>query len=703
LSIALITALAAATASVEFPVTRTYRLTDQPPPTIDGRVEDAEWANTTLITDFHQIKPGDHAPPSERTEVRLAYDNDFFYIGIKAYDGTPDAITANGLIQGRTFFSDDRFEVHLDTFNDRRNAYFFQVNANGIRREALIGNDYWIEEWDTVWFADGRRQPWGWSAEMAIPFNSISFDPTLDTWGLNLSRVIPRKNEEVSWSSRERNINPAVSGYASGLDGMRQGHGIELVPSATVSVSDRRVGKDDTRFDPSLTGFYKFTPFLTGALTFNTDFSATEADERQINLSRFSLFFPEKREFFLQDASIFEFGGLARNGRPFFSRRIGLSSSGEPLDIDAGAKLTGRAGDWNIGALAIHQDAGAPDSDQNLLVARVSRNLLRESSLGLIYTQGDPDSSARNRVAGVDFNYRNSNIGDGRTLVTRLWAQRSDTDGVHGRDRAWGAALDWPNDRIDGELAFSRIEENFNPALGFVNRRGVNEVDGQVRFRLRPDSGSLQWMATRLQYFRAERIDTGDVDTQAMWWNFFEASTQGSDFITFFVGRQTENLLEPFEISPGVIVPPGRYDGDRYGFYVETGQHRPLSLVMEIVDGGFLSGDNLAVIPELTWRPGPRLELSVAMELNNVDLPQGDVTTRLYRLRANIAFNARWAWLNLVQTDNVSDTISVNSRLRWEPRADRELFLVLNQVAERSGWRAFETEFVFRAEFNFRY
>jgi len=704
LSVALLTALAAAaTAGGEFPVTHPYRLAGQPPPVIDGQVETGEWTNATLVTDFHQIRPGDHTPPSERTEVRLAYDKNFFYIGVKAYDDTPEAVTANGLIQGRTFFSDDRFEVHLDTFDDRRNAYFFQVNANGIRREALMGNDYWIEEWDTVWYAGGRRQPWGWSAEMAIPFKSISFDPALDTWGFNLGRVIPRKNEEVSWSSRERNVGPAVSGYSTGLEGMRQGVGIEVVPSATISVRDRRTGKDETEFDPSLTGFYRITPYLTGALTFNTDFSATEADERQINLSRFSLFFPEKREFFLQDANIFEFGGLERNGRPFFSRRIGLSGAGNPLDINAGTKLTGRAGDWNIGALATHQEAGAPDADQTLFVARLSRNLFKESSLGAIYTQGNPDGSAGNRVTGLDFNYRNSNVGDGRTLNTRLWAQQSNTDELHGRDSAWGAAFDWPNDRIDGELAFSHIEENFNPALGFVNRGGVNEVDGQVRFRRRPTSGPLQWMATRLQYFRAERIDTGDVDTQAMWWNFFEANTHGGDFMTFFVGRETEKLIEPFEISPGVVVPPGRYDGDRYGFFIETGQHRPIRLVLEAVDGGFLSGDNLALIPELIWRPGPRLELGMATVFNKVDLPQGEFITRLHRLRANVAFNARWAWLNLVQTDNISDTVSVNSRLRWEPRADREVFLVLNQIAERNGWRAFETEFALKAAFNFRY
>ncbi|MBT8114337.1 MAG: carbohydrate binding family 9 domain-containing protein, partial [Arenicella sp.] len=347
----LFTGVFACAANAQTPSTELYLISDQPRPDIDGELDDKVWATAPFVGDFHQIRPTDRGVPSEKTEVQIARDNIFIYVAFRAHDSEIESLSAKGLIQGQNFFSDDRLAVYIDTFNDRRNAYFFQVNGNGMRRDALIGNDYFIDDWSTVWYAETRLHDWGWTAEMAIPIKSVSFDPNADSWGLNFGRVHPRRGEEMAWSSRDRNADrPANAGYATGVKGFSQGLGVELAPSVAVGFLDNE--EDDREYDiePSLTTFYNVTPFLTAGLTLNTDFSATDVDDRQVNLNRFSLFFPEKREFFLRDASIFEFGNIEQNGRPFFSRRIGLSSSGTPLNIDAGVKLSGRAGSWNVGA-----------------------------------------------------------------------------------------------------------------------------------------------------------------------------------------------------------------------------------------------------------------------------------------------------------------------------------------------------------------
>ncbi len=690
-----------AIASQTFPQYSPPRLEVGQLPVIDGLLDDPVWSTTERITDFHQIRPVDGGQPSERTEVQFAYSANMLYVAVRAHDSDVASLGAKGLLQGQDFFSDDRFEVRFDTFNDRRNAYFFQVNPNGIRREALLGNDYFINDWDTVWFAQAKVHDWGWSAEMAIPTKSLAFDPTGDTWGLNFSRVYPRRGEEMSWSSRNRSLIPAVSGFANGLSGLEQGRGIELIPS--LSAIHQTLDNDANSFElePSLTAFYNITPYLTGGLTFNTDFSATEVDERQINLTRFSLFFPEKRDFFLRDASIFEFGSLDDNGRPFFSRRIGLSADGTPLDIRAGGKISGRAGPWNVGGLVIQQDRGTAGADEALFVGRATRNVLSESEVGFIATHGDPNSTRGNSLLGADFAYRRSDFLGDRRLRGNLWLQQSDTGELSGRQRAYGGRISYPNDRYAGFLDWRRIEQNFNPALGFVNRSGVDQIEAMIRHRHRFDSGFWQWIGARLRFSRSDRID-GGLQSESWFINPIQGVTSGNDFFTVFYGRETEGLLTSFDIFPGIEVPAGRYPSDRYGVFMETGPQRTLSAVLEVVDGDFLGGSNLLIAPELQWRPSRHFFAGIGWTENKIELPAGDFDIRLLRARANIAFNSKLAWLNLVQTDNLSDTISFNSRLRYEPAPGREYFLVVDHSRDRNDERTLGTTISAKVTFNFR-
>lgn len=328
------------------------------PPVIDGVLDDAVWANAPSINDMHQYSPVDQAEPSERTQVYVLYDSDNLYVAARMWDREPELITARQMVEGGSLRSDDSVGITVDPFNNNRTGYNFQVNPNSSRQDGTYETPTELNlDWDGVWFAEAAIDEHGWTAEFAIPFKTLNFNPDNSDWGFWFRRTIARRQEEIAWVSFNRRVNPGTTGTITGLTGLQQGRGLDVVPSVTMTGSREFDAREsDTSMQPALDIFYNVTPSLSGVLTLNTDFSATEVDDRRINLTRFSLFFPEKRDFFLQDVNIFSFGGLVHNGIPFFSRRIGLSRTGQPVDLDIGAKLTGRIGRWNVGVLDIRQD-----------------------------------------------------------------------------------------------------------------------------------------------------------------------------------------------------------------------------------------------------------------------------------------------------------------------------------------------------------
>jgi len=406
-------------------------------PSIDGRLTEDAWSLADVITDFHEMRPDEYAEPSTPTEIYLLYDDNALYIGAQLWEADPDAVTGQVLRQGELFFNDDHLGVILDPFNTGRSGYLFATNPNGVRISGLYQSASQLQlDWDGIFEVATTRHENGWTFEMEIPFKTLSFSPTSDTWGINFFRTTQSRNDRIAWVSRNRSASPSISGLAVGLTGLQQGTGLDLVPSVSLTKNKSyRASSASSEFDPSLDIFYKFTPALSGSLTFNTDFSATEVDDRQVNLTRFPLFFPEKRTFFLQDLDIFEFGRIenpgfsenntavtrpeAENGRPFFSRQIGLSPSGKPVNLDYGGKLTGRVGQWNLGLLSIQQEGFNDIENTDLFVGRVDANVLSESSAGIIVTSGDPKYGTDNTVMGADFRYQNTRLGNGRTLEAK--------------------------------------------------------------------------------------------------------------------------------------------------------------------------------------------------------------------------------------------------------------------------------------------
>ncbi|MBN1240748.1 MAG: carbohydrate binding family 9 domain-containing protein [Gammaproteobacteria bacterium] len=667
------------------------------PPVIDGDLGDDAWAAAAVVDDLHQVSPIEYAEPYERTEVLILYDDDALYVAARLYDTDPELITARNLRQNDNIGQDDRFYVTIDPFNDRRSGYFFGLNPNGVRADGLYRNvTEFYGDWDTIFDAAAGRFEDGWTAEIEIPFKSISFDPTTDTWGLNFSRTVVRKNEIIAWVSRNRAYNPSVSGLAVGFEGLRQGIGLEVVPSA--AATNRKVfasGSTESDIEPSLDLAYRLTPQMNASLTINTDFSATEVDDRQVNLTRFGLFFPEKRDFFLREADIFEFGGiggqrqsqipglnaLSQNGRPFFSRRIGLSQGGEVVDLEYGGKISGRVGRWELGALSIRQDAFGTVASDNLSVVRAKRGVLRESNVGVITTEGNPTGNGDNSLAGADFLYRNTRLPGGRSLEADVWYQQSDKEGIDDEDAAYGMSLRLPTaEGFRGTVQYRAFERNFDPALGFINRRGVSDTYLNLGYMLRKRDGYLESWLFNFDYQRVESID-GGLQTEAFFLRPFTFSNRTGDSIMLAISDFTEVLAEPFQIHPGIELPPGEYDSDTIGIQLGTGSHRNVYASARFVrypDGRFYGGSRSDQWVELTWRPSARFRANVSYELNEIDLPQGSFETRLLRAGFDIAFSPTLSWVNLIQYDNVSEVAGINSRLHWIPEAGREVYFVIN-------------------------
>jgi hypothetical protein len=655
------------------------------PPVIDGVLDDPAWQTAALVEDLHEIQPTEYAPASERTMIYLLYDSDAIYIAARLHDREPGEITARILRQGEQVFGDDWFSVLLDPFHDRRSGYRFITNPNGLRQEGLFQNiseEQW--DWEGIWYTASTIDGQGWVTEIAIPFKTLSFDPINDTWGINFRRAIARRDERTGWVSRNRNSDPSTSGTVVGLTGLEQGVGLDIVPA--LSVSERRPfdgSATTTDTDPSLDLFYKITPSLTGALTINTDFSATEVDDRQINLTRFGLFFPEKRDFFLQDADIFEFGGLEGNGRPFFSRRIGLSSEGTPIDLEVGGKLTGRVGRFNIGVLSARQDDfGTTIPADNATVARASANLLEESSIGMIVTEGNPGSTVDNTLAGVDFLYRNSRLPGGKLVEIGAWAQQSDTEGETSDQGAHGIRFEMPNNSgWAGGVEYTKLGEGFDPGLGFLNRPGVKGFEVGAEYRHRPREGLFRSILSGIEAERIELV-SGELQSQAVEYQLIELEGRVGDSLSLQYEKEEEQLDEDFEIEDGIVIPLGRYSFGNIRLSLETADQRKVWGFFAYQTGDFFDGEREEIAVSLNWRPSGRLRTGFGYELNDIRLPAGNFVTRLTSFQTDVAFSSKLSWATRIQYDNVSEVMGVNLRLHWVPEAGREGFLVLNHDLE---------------------
>ncbi len=663
---------------------------------LDGVLDEPAWASATPIGPLRQVDPTEGAAASEETEVRVLFDAGNLYVGINCRDTTPSAIVSTQLGRDADLDVDDRVTVVIDPFLDHKNGFFFVVNPAGARSDGQITNNAQelTYEWDAIWDARARLTDEGWVAEIAVPFKSLRFKPGQTTWGFNVERQIKRRQEHDRWAGPRHDVwtsNLAAAGELSGLAGLHQGLGLDIRPFISAG-EENSSGK----FKPGLDVFKSLTSSLTASLTVNTDFAETEVDARQINLTRFELFFPEKRTFFLEGAGVYDVAGLGSSQDPslipFFTRSIGLLNSQE-VPLLLGLKVSGREAGLNIGALDVETRATTLAEGhlaaQNLLALRLSKNLFEQSWIGAIATRGNPAGTGDNSLIGVDARFATSRFDGGKNLSLSLYGFRTDDQASSKVEYAYGFKLDYPNDLWNATLSWKRIGDGFDPAMGFVPRTGIRSTDLYTAFQPRPG----KW-GVRQFFFEVEPTYITNLQGHVESWNVFTAPfnlrTESGEHLEWNYIPTFEHLDAPFEVQPGVVIPPGSYRFDRYRTEVNTATKRPWVVDFAFRYGGFYGGSLRQFQPVLTLKPNKHLAVVFQMERDEASLPQGHFVTHLYSGRLDYSASPNLTWSNLVQYDSDSRLLGFQSRFRWILKPGNDLFVVVGR-----GWfRRFDGEYV---------
>ncbi len=655
-----------------------------PAPTIDGQIGAEEWPKAQAIAAFVQVEPQLDGTPSEPSTLYVLRDHSFLYIALDLPQSSK--LIAREWVQDADLSGDDFISVQLDPFASKEKGYVFSVNPNGARSEALVSDgDDFDEDWEDLWYAAAGPSESGWQVEMAIPFRSLSFPSDVDRWRINVIRQIAERNEVVALTSRKRRLDLSATVDLTGMAGADAGSGLSLTASSTFSSTrDYRSGRRSSELKPSADLFYKLTPSLTAAVTINTDFSAAEVDQRELNLTRFELFFPERRDFFLRDANVFAFAGLEENGLPYFSRRIGLGLEGLPLDIRGGAKLTGQVDRFSLGIMAVNQDIELGSSQRTLGVARVRAGLNETNSIGMIATYGDPLTGASDRLYGVDYRYANSEVWEDYELELFAWWQQVDlarkfheSSTAAADDEAYGFSIEWPNETIEALLSYAHIGADFAPPLGFVNRAGISDWRSEFSYQFRPELSWLRTINVGVDSQWVEDVD-GRLESRLHEFSLLELGGAAGDELELLWISGYERFVEPFEITDDLEIAPGSYHFDRWAVEFESAAQRDLQVALRLENGPFLGGRLRSVEGALVVRPSARLSLGLEYESDRLDFDGERQTLRLARLSTRYSFNSAWSLSSLLQYDNESDEIGLNARLRWVPRAGQEHFLVVN-------------------------
>ncbi len=683
----------------------TLNAQEQPPPSVrarslvedsirlDGLLDEPEWLTADSIPDLVMIDPTEGAPPTGRTAVRVLASSRHLLVGVIAYDPDPAGIVSFSKQRDADIFLEDYILLVLDTFREGRSGYVFGLNPSGARYDALIidRGEGQRPTWDAVWEAATARGPWGWSLEIRIPLSSIAFANHLDSWGLNIERRIQRLQETSRWSGTRRDYEitqTSRAGLLTGLPTFDLGLGLTVRPAlAGGGGVPEHEADPEYRLEPSLDVAQRIGPNVGAFLTVNTDFAETEVDVRQTNLTRFPLFFPEKRDFFLAGSDIYQFG-LERGTDvlPFFSRRIGLVE-GQEVPIDVGLKSNGRVGNTNFGALAVRTRAVedlVPSASMG--VVRVLQNVLEESSAGVIATFGDPLGRGGSWLAGADFTYQTSRLAGDKNFLVGVWGLVTDREDLNGDRVAAGIKIDYPNDLWDVALIYKRMGEGFDPSLGFVPRMDVQIIQPRAQFRPRPGWKPLRKM--NFQLFTRLVLDLdGSWESYQVFTAPFNWDWETGDKTEFNLIPEGERLEEPFEIAEGVVILPGSYEWLRYRALVEFASWRKVSGAIAWWFGSFYDGSLDEIEAVVAWKPSATVNFELSAEHRVGRLPAGDFTKDFFVGRVQLHFTTDLNASLLAQYDNESRSVGFNNRIRWTFDPYGDLFVVYNHNIQDFGDR----------------
>ena len=661
--------------------------------TIDGEINEPAWQTAQPATDFIQRAPAEGQPASRPSVVRLLYDKENLYVGAYLYDARPDLIVVNDITRDSGAGRQDSFGVVLDTFRDRRNGYNLSISPLGSMRDTQFFNEGQDvnRNWDVVWHVETRIQEDGWTAEYAIPFKSLRFSRDEDqVWGVQFYRSIRRINESDSWMpipSRFRNYSQRISyaGDLHGLKGVQPGNNLKVKPYLLGGVSrfaSRGQGSEGN-LDGGVDIKYGLTSGLTLDLTVNTDFSQVEADTQQVNLSRFPLFFPEKREFFLENTGNFRFEAPGNNQALLFhSRRIGLAG-GLPVPILAGARMTGRAGPYYLGLMNIQTRSDRDIPATNFAVARVRRNILANSDIGAMFLNSQsrlPEDYNRSYGADVNFLFFDRRLKAGGMLA------RTETPGLEGRDWLKSAETAWDDGLFRFTGYFLDIQKNFNPEVGFVRRPGNKILHGEagLRFFQEPESSLGRYIREISPHLTSEQILLPGNSTETKLLRpHLRVEFQDSGFFQVEYVQNFERLSEPFDITRRFTVPIGDYHFNEYSLRYSSNNSTAVAGNIQYRNGTFYHGTKQTLRLGATYRPNYRLTTSLSYELNDIEFPdQGAFTIHLVGVNMKYAFNSKAFVTAFVQYNNDTNRLSSNIRFRLIHRPLSDLYLVYNDVRD---------------------
>jgi hypothetical protein len=676
------------------------------PPVIDGQPNEEAWQRAPVISGFVQHEPFEGQQPSERTEVRILFDSEAVYIAGWMLDRDPENIVLGETRRDASLRETDAFLIVLDTYRDRQNGFVFGTTPAGIeydgqvtkegaggissfsRQQAGSGGGFNLN-WDGSWEVATTVDESGWYAEFRIPFSTLRYGTGgSQVWGMNISRTIRRHNEEVFWAPISRQYTLYRVSEAGTLEGIEAPtrRTMLVTPYALSSAHKDYVAATDADVDAEIGGDAKIglSPSLTLDLTYNTDFAQVEVDERQINLTRFPLFFPEKRPFFLENAGTFSVG-IPRSGSDlgidlFFSRQIGIGEEGTPVPILGGGKLTGKAGGLTLGVMTIQTEAVEEQaiSANNYSVGRVIRELPNRSRVGAMVV------SRLNTDATEDYNLTYSadgRLGIGESMNIDAYFARSETPDLDGREHALGVTWGYATRDWDLGAQYREVGEDFNAEVGFVPRTNHRMYIGRLQRNIRPAGVSfIRELRPHILFRNWFDFDGFNV-TRYLHVDWAVNLSDGSSSSTA-VNFSREGLKEPFEIAEGIVIPAATYDFAEFKQRFNTNQSAPLSVTGEIILGGFFSGHRKSFVGSINGRSGATLAASIRLGYDDVDLAEGSFETALAGLRVAYSFTPRIFLESLIQYTNQDDDLSGNIRFGWLDTAGTGLFLVYNEVRQ---------------------
>lgn len=669
------------------------------PPAIDGRLDDPVWQTAPRLADFRQLEPHEGEPASEPTEVFLGYDDDSLYIGVRCHDSEPDKLVATVLTRDADIGYDDTLRIVFDTFHDGRNGFLFATNPAGIQFDALVRSEgeQINLDWDGIWKVKTSRDGGGWVAEMAIPWRSLRFPNRPEQlWGFNVERNVARKRETSHWKPMllsygfYARYKLSQYGELTGLEGARQGSRFQFAPYATAGGRQPQGGGStsgvgDVGGDLKIT----LTSDLVADLTYKTDFSETEADEADVNLTRSPLLFPEKRGFFLEGASLFYFGDrplphhLPDENFLFFSRRIGLTEDGRAeIPLLGGVKLSGRQGKYGLGVLSLQTEetrksdgfGGLIDEPRTTYsVLRVKRDLAGGSSVGVIGLSKDASGGRNNEVGGVDWDFALR-----PNLRTGGYFAKSSTPGVSGDDWMGSADLYWDSRNVRAHYTYREIGEGFSDELGFILRTGVRHWRADNNVILWPEKGPFQqaWFTYDFDYITdrvTDRLQTRINNVQA---NAFFRSSAG---ISYKLYDQLEVLTAPLEFKRGIAVPPGSYHFLHHFVGFQTDYTKPLGGAGRLAWGDYYDGHYVQAFGFVAYRPIPGLYTAITYQQTAVDLKAGSFKNDLFLGEVTYAFSPQLSVRTWLQW-NRGDNLRTKMTLGWELRPGSKLYVVYQDI-----------------------